>query len=87
MKLSEEETDRDMTDRTVNASSGGHVRIGLLLAATILLLQLPLFSLSDGRQSARDQSAEPDKFYRQIRRTHRRSDRLNPQRQGHRQNN
>ena len=66
MKLSEEETDRDMTDRTVNASSGGHVRIGLLLAATILLLQLPLFSLSDGRQSARDQSAEPDKFYRQY---------------------
>ncbi len=68
MKLSEEERDRDITDSigTVNAASGGHMRIGFRLAAIVLLLQLPLFSLSDWQQSARGQSAEPDKFYREY---------------------
>jgi hypothetical protein len=65
MKLSEE-GDRDMTDSngTVNAASGGHMRIAVWLAAIVLLLQLPLFSRADWQQSASGQNAEPDKFYR-----------------------
>jgi hypothetical protein len=68
MKLSEEERDRNMTDRngTVNAASRRRVRIGLRVAAIVLLLQLPLFSVSGRQESASGQSAEPDKFFREY---------------------
>jgi hypothetical protein len=58
----------NMTDknRMVNAASGSRVRIGRRLAAVVLLLQLPLFSVSGRQDSASGQSAEPDKFYRQY---------------------
>jgi hypothetical protein len=51
---------------TVKAASGRHMRIGFWLAAIVLLLQLPLFSVSGRQESASSQSAEPDKFYRRY---------------------
>ena len=67
MKLNEQEGESDMMDnnRMVNAASGRRVRIGLRLMAIVLLVQLPLFSVS-GRQNSASQSAEPDKFYREY---------------------
>src|SRR5262245_1734209 len=57
-----------MTDSNgrVDAASRRGGRIGLPLAVIVLLLQLPLFSVSDRQQSASGQSAEPDKFYREY---------------------
>jgi hypothetical protein len=68
MKLSKEEKDRGMADSigAINVASGHHTRIGLRLAAIVLLLQIPLFSLSAWQQSATGQSPEPDKFYREY---------------------
>jgi hypothetical protein len=50
----------------VKAASGSRMRIGLRLAAIVLLLQLPLLSVSGRQESASGQSAEPDKFYREY---------------------
>jgi hypothetical protein len=51
---------------TFNAASGRHMRIGLRLAAIVLVLQLPLFSVFGRQESASGQTAEPDKFYREY---------------------
>jgi len=45
---------------------GRRMRIGLLFAATVLLLQLPLSSVFGRQESMSRQSAEPDKFYREY---------------------
>ncbi len=68
MKLSGGERDRAMSDSNgmVNSARSRHLRIGLRLSAVVLLLQLPLSSLSGQQESARGQSAEPDKFYREY---------------------
>lgn len=68
MKHNERERESHMTDsnRMVNAESGRRMRIGLLLAAIVLLPQMPLFSVSGGQGSAAGRSAEPDKFYREY---------------------
>ncbi len=68
MKLSVEERDRYIkgSNRTVNAASARHLRIGLGLAAIVLLLQFPLVSLFGWQQSTSGQSDEPDKFYREY---------------------
>lgn len=68
MKFNEREKSRDMTDSkgTVNAESGRLMRVALQLAAVALFLQMPLFSLSAGQESARSQNVEPDKFYREY---------------------
>lgn len=68
MRLSEGERGRNMTDSNgrVQAASRRRGRVGLWLAAIVLLLQLPLFSVSDRQESASGQSAEPDKFYREY---------------------
>jgi hypothetical protein len=62
MKLNERERD---SKGMVNAASGRRMRIGLRLAAMVLLLQLPWFSVF-GRQESASQSVEPDKFYREY---------------------
>ncbi|MGA7915453.1 MAG: hypothetical protein WCA00_09475 [Candidatus Acidiferrales bacterium] len=54
------------SNRMVNAARGRGLRFGLLLAAIILSLQLPLFSLYARQESAVARSAEPDKFYREY---------------------
>lgn len=54
------------SNRMVNAARGRGLRFGLLLAAIILSLQLPLFSLYARQESAAARSAEPDKFYREY---------------------
>lgn len=68
MKLSVEERGRYIkgSNRTVNAASARHLRIGLGLAAIVLLLQFPLLSLFGWQQSTSGQSDEPDKFYREY---------------------
>ena len=57
-----------MTDSKwmVKAASGRRMRIGLRLAAMVLLLQLPWLAVLGGQESAKDQGAEPDKFYREY---------------------
>jgi hypothetical protein len=57
-----------MTDskRTVNTASSRHIQIVLRLAAIVLLLQLPWFSVFGGQESASGQNAEPDTFYRKY---------------------
>lgn len=68
MRLNERERDRNMADGSgkAKAASDRPMRIGLRLAAMILLLQLPWFSVFGRQESARGQSAEPDKFYREY---------------------
>jgi hypothetical protein len=67
MKLNGRECDRTMAggNGKVKAASGRPMRIGLRLAAIVLLLQLPWFSVF-GRQESASQSPEPDKFYREY---------------------
>ncbi len=57
-----------MADRNakIKTASGHHMRIVLRLAAIVVLLQLPLFSVSGRRESANSQSPEPETFYRQY---------------------
>ena len=68
MRLSGGERDGNLTDSNgrVKAAGRRRRRIGLRLAAIVLLLQLPLFSVSDRQESASGQSAEPGKFYREY---------------------
>jgi hypothetical protein len=53
-------------DGRMKATSCRRVRIGLRLAAVVLLLPLPLLSVPGRQESAGGQSAEPDKFYREY---------------------
>jgi hypothetical protein len=57
-----------MTDSNerIKAASGRRMRIGLRLAAMVLLLPPHLFSTFGRQKSDSGQSAEPDKFYREY---------------------
>lgn len=68
MKLNELETESNLTHsgRMVDTARGHRMRIGLRIAAIVVLLQLPLFSVFGRQDSQSGQTAEPDKFYREY---------------------